>query len=220
MRKPRLLDLFCGAGGAAKGYQRAGFYVIGIDIAPQKHYCGDEFHQADALTYPLEGFDAIHASPPCQGYSAARHQIFAKTETYQLLLEPMRERLLASDIPWIMENVKGAPMGHYVELCATQFGLPMFRHRQFESSHLLWPPRACSHPRKLPPGYYTVFGKVIRTTRTKGKYANKHGAHLALEVMGIDWMTLSELSQAIPPAYTEWLGRQLFDVVCNLQGAA
>src|SRR3989304_4238301 len=108
MNKPKLLDLFCGAGGATKGYQRAGFYVVGVDNKPQPHYCGDEFHQADALTYPLAGFDAYHASPPCQAYSRLRHLPWLKNKNYPALIEKTRSILEASGKPWIIENVADA----------------------------------------------------------------------------------------------------------------
>ena len=101
----RLLDLFCGAGGAAKGYQRAGFYVVGVDIKPQPHYCGDEFHLADALTYPIEGFDAYHASPPCQGYSCMRNLPWNSKKEYPLLILPTHEMLEATGKPYVLENV-------------------------------------------------------------------------------------------------------------------
>ena len=112
----RLLDLFCGAGGAAMGYHRAGFEVVGIDIAPQPNY-PFEFVQADAMEFPLDGFDAIHASPPCQAYTALA------TGKHPRLIEPMRERLASSGVPWVIENVVGAPLRQPVLLCGSMFGL-------------------------------------------------------------------------------------------------
>ena len=133
--KPRLLDLFCSAVGATAGYMRAGFHVTGVDIKPQPRYCGDEFHQADALTFPLDGFDAIAASPPCQGYSVTRN-FTARTE-YPDLLGATRVRLERSGIPWVIENVPGAPMRADFKLCGCMFGLPRLRRvRWFEVS---WP---------------------------------------------------------------------------------
>lgn len=210
MSKPRLLDLFSGAGGAAKGYMDAGFYVVGVDIHPQPHYIGDEFHQADALTFPLDGFDVIHASPPCQGYSVAKNLPNSKGD-YPLLIGTVRERLLAAGKPWIIENVVGSPMGHFVMLCGTHFGLKVYRHRQFETSELIFSPGWCCHPRALLPGYYTVFGKSV----CGGKLHGRQKARVAdgRAAMGIDWMTIAELSQAIPPAYTEYIGRQLLSVL-------
>src|SRR5215472_5910436 len=107
MRRPLLLDLFCGAGGAAMGYHRAGFDVVGVDIAPQPRY-PFEFHQADAMTFPLDGFDAIHASPPCQDYSKAMRHL--ATVNYPRLIYPIRDRLRATARLWIIENVAGAPL--------------------------------------------------------------------------------------------------------------
>src|SRR5437016_1620015 len=101
--KPRLLDLFCGAGGATRGYQRAGFYVVGVDIVPQPHYCGDEFHQGDAMTMPLHGFDAIHASPPCQFYTIAKNNGSCRDAID--LVPRLLMRLREQPIPWIVENV-------------------------------------------------------------------------------------------------------------------
>src|SRR3990167_10972018 len=101
--KPRLLDLFCKAGGATKGYQQAGFYVVGVDIEPQPHYCGDEFYQADALTYPLEGFDAYHASPPCQRYSVMTNGRWQdRLPNHPDLIQPVSERLSATNKPYII----------------------------------------------------------------------------------------------------------------------
>lgn len=192
--KPRLLDLFCGAGGAAMGYYRAGFEVVGVDIKPQKHY-PFEFHQVDAMTYPLDGFDVIHASPPCQAFTLAR---VIHGNHHEDLLTPTRERLKSQATPWIIENVPNAPMNPSVILCGSYFGEPrLIRHRLFESSEDIFgllPP--CSHARET----ISVFGH--------GGHVY-HGVDNWREVMGIDWMNRDELSQAIPPAYTEFIGKQL-----------
>jgi DNA (cytosine-5)-methyltransferase 1 len=205
LAKPRLLDLFCGAGGAAKGYQRAGFYVVGVDIKLQPHYCGDEFIQADAMTYPLDGFDAIHASPPCQRYTALR-SVFDSTK-YADLIGATRFRLEMSGLLWVIENVVGAPLRRDLILCAAPFGLRAYRHRIFEMN---FPVEQPEHPKHLIPvnrrkknrrghwdagGFVTVVGDISR--------------YVGPEAMGIDWMTGNELSQAIPPAYTEYIGRWL-----------
>jgi DNA (cytosine-5)-methyltransferase 1 len=208
-RKPRLLDLFCGAGGCAKGYQQAGFYVVGIDIKPQKHYCGDEFHQADALEY-LEAhgreFDVIHASPPCQAYSTMKY--LPQAHEHPELVEPVRKMLLETGKPFIIENVPGAPLQNPVILCGSMFNLRssperyLRRHRLFESNILLM--RApCKH-RGLAVGVYGhgSAGHLGQRMRT----ANVAEARI---LMGIDWMNRDELAQAIPPAYTEFIGRQL-----------
>lgn len=214
----RLLDLFCKAGGAAEGYNRAGFdEIVGVDIEPQPHY-PFTFIQADAMTFPLDGFDAIHASPPCQAHSRGRH-IQRGRYQHVSLLESMRERLMAQRTPWIIENVSGAPMGHFVELCGTQFGLHVYRHRQFESSHLLMSPGNCHHPTALMDGYLCVWREGARG-RQVGKYGGQYERYphaAAAAAMGIDWMTVDELGEAIPPAYTEYLGRQLLDMLDMLE---
>ena len=213
-----LLDLFCGAGGATKGYQRAGFYVIGVDSQPQPRYCGDEFVQADALTFPLDRADAIHASPPCQAYGNLRSLNPAKD--YPRLIEPIRERLRAAGVPYVIENVPGAPLLEPVLLCGSMVGLPIRRHRLFECSFPVLRP-SCHHgverPR-FPVGLGSptnairkrrgevVLSKiafVYGSTRYAGDLADRKAA------MDIDWMTNRELTQAIPPAYTELLGYAL-----------
>jgi DNA (cytosine-5)-methyltransferase 1 len=207
----KLLDLFCGAGGAATGYHRAGFDVVGVDIRPQPRY-PFEFHQADALTFPLTGFDAIHASPPCQAFSSMRslHSV-----VHSDLVTPTRERLLGIGRPWVIENVPGAPMRPDVILCGTMFGLGVFRHRWFEMSE---PPAAlrppCVHGRIGDGRYFTVVGnghggKGHSLSRRIGDFGSRAQWR---EAMGIGWMTRHELTQAIPPAYTEWIGRQLLQV--------
>ena len=140
MTRPRLLDLFCGAGGAAMGYHRAGFDVVGVDINPQPHY-PFAFHQADALEYPLAGFDAIHASPPCQRFSTMT-QRWARSSSRPGPDEPTRSRLRESMLPYVIENVAGAPLVGPIRLCGSSFGLPVRRHRLFEMSSppLLVPP--------------------------------------------------------------------------------
>ena len=127
--RPRLLDLFCGAGGAAVGYHRAGFDVVGVDIKPQPHY-PFEFHQADALTYPLEGFDAIHASPPCQAYSATMRAT-GSADRHPDLLHVVQRRLTDHGGRWVVENVDGAPFDWAFALCGWGLGMPFHRHRFF-----------------------------------------------------------------------------------------
>lgn len=217
MSKPILLDLFCGAGGSARGYADAGFEVVGVDIAPQPHF-PYTFIQADALTFPLDGFDVIHASPPCQGYSRSRHVRSSRPDrrNHPMLLDEVRKRLNQSRLPWVMENVSEAPMPHFLMLCGTQFGLKVYRHRQFESNMLLFSPGPCRHPHELLPGYVCVYGNHVRG-RQVGRYGNNYTRYSVVvghEAMGIDWsMTQVELSQAIPPSYTHWIGRQLLDAL-------
>jgi DNA (cytosine-5)-methyltransferase 1 len=203
-RKPRLLDLFCGAGGAAMGYSRAGFEVVGVDIKPQPHY-PFEFHQADALEYVAEHgreFDAIHASPPCQAY-AITNNIWKKRDAYPMLIEPTRDLLVASGLPYVIENVPGAPLIDPVILCGDMFGLRVIRHRLFESSVFMLHPVHVKHTARASYGRTPKNGEHFTIS---GHFGDVAGGRKA---MGIDWMTRDELAQAIPPAYTEWIGAQL-----------
>jgi len=214
--KPRLLDLFCGAGGTAAGYQRAGFHVVGVDIAPQPRYVGDEFHQADALEFLADHgheFDAIHASPPCQGYSVLAKRT-GVGDRWPRLIEPLRDLLEASGRPWVIENVVGAPLRTPMMLCGTMFpGLRVLRHRLFESNVGLLAPGPCRKPHPL---CHTVdkrkrhYGQTDEWTdfvQVNGG-ANCSVA-AARDAMGIAWMTKSELNESIPPAYAEHVGGQL-----------
>lgn len=222
--KPRLLDLFCKAGGCTKGYQRAGFYVVGVDIEPQPNYCGDEFVQADALEvlaefewgYPQHWkdwrFAGVHASPPCQAYSrlAAMHPELRGD--YPMLIDAVREVLDKIGLPYVIENVEGAPLAdaptldgrNGLVLCGSMFGLGvergyLRRHRLFETTFSVGQP-ACSH-QGLAVGVYGHGGH-------SGKHRMLYRQE-ASEAMGIDWMTRDEMTQAIPPAYTEHIGSYL-----------
>jgi DNA (cytosine-5)-methyltransferase 1 len=216
----KLLDLFCGAGGAAMGYYRAGFdEIVGVDIKPQPRY-PFTFIQADAMTFPLDGFDAIHASPPCQGESIMRNLPWLRDKDYPMLIIPTRERLKEAGIPWVIENVQYArrsarkPNGMEAGwLCGVMFERTFYRHRLFESSFFWMQP---GHPRHI---------YQIRAARTLGgraraivfaprgsntlSHGRKSDVQRAAEAMGIDWMTGDELSQAIPPVYTEYIGGAL-----------
>ena len=217
---PRLLDLFCGAGGAAMGYHRAGFDVVGVDIAPQPRY-PFEFHQGDAMTWPLDGFDAIHASPPCQAYSIAT-PTWAKDD-HPRLIAPTRVRLVAAGVPYAIENVENArrEMLRTVRLCGSMFGLPIDRHRYFEvgPEPLMFAPAMCNHERYpvLVGAGTTNAGKLGpiapsgSTRRRSGRF--EWSAEETAIGMGIDWMTRKEMDEAIPPAYTEWLGTQLLRAI-------
>lgn len=203
----RLLDLFCGAGGAAEGYRRAGFEVVGVDNRPQPRY-PFEFHQADAMTYPLEGFDAIHASPPCQDHMRSPGP-WQQEHGTAWMLAATRARLEGQAAPWIIENVPGAAMRVDFKLCGCQFGLwRLGRERWFETSWHgfdLRPP--CHHPEPLIE-CYGGGGRALGTAaKAKGTTADRRRA------LGIDWMTRLEMSQALPPAYTEYLGLMLAEVV-------
>lgn len=219
-----LLDVMCGAGGTSKGYKEAGFFVIGVDKDPQPNYAGDIFIQADAfevldalLNEEAQFFGevfkpvAVHASPPCQGYSDLQKQ---NKRAYPLLIAPIRERLEKLGLPYVIENVEGAPLHEPIVLCGTMFpGLRVIRHRQFESNIELAAP--AGHPEH--PLVFTHdkrkahYGKLDQDTSfvqvTGGgnaTIANKRAA------MGIDWqVTNLEVNEAIPPAYTKWIGDQL-----------
>jgi DNA (cytosine-5)-methyltransferase 1 len=210
----RLLDLFSGAGGAAVGYARAGFEVVGVDIEPQPNY-PFEFHQADAMTFPLEGFDAIHASPPCQHYSQMSLCRPGLAETYPDLVAPCRARLSGLDVPWVMENVAGSPLEGYVQICGTGLGMKVQRHRWFESNVALWGVPCAHGINAWNPKYKHATGRNRRRVPVIGEWRIPKA--LQDEAMEIDWMTLPELSEAIPPRYTEHLGTQ---VLAHLEAAA
>jgi DNA (cytosine-5)-methyltransferase 1 len=184
----------------------AGFHVTGVGIAQQPRYAGDTFIQADALTFPLEGFNAIHASPPCQRYSRAQNAA-KNADAHPDLVGPIRERLIVSGVPWVMENVVGAPMVNPVTICGLSLGMKVKRHRLFESSHLFLVPPCPSHNQD----YYVIFGHECR--RSGSAAGRKNKIAVGREAMGISWMTRAELSEAIPPAYTEFIGRQLMAVI-------
>lgn len=202
--RPRLLDLFCGQGGAAMGYHRAGFEVVGVDISPQPRY-PFEFHQADALQFPMQGFDAIHASPPCQAHSQAQH---IRQNQHPDLIWPVRQRLRSSGLPWIIENVVNAPLLNPVMLCGTMFGLRTYRHRLFESNIALSVPAHPPHTAKV-----AKMGRRVADGEFMHVVGNFVGADLGREVMGMPWASRDGLREAIPPAYAEHLGAQLIRAV-------
>lgn len=207
--KLRLLDLFCGAGGAAVGYHRASFEVVGVDIKPQPNY-PFRFLQGDALEYLRDDIligdiahgrlDVIHASPPCQRWLGVPR---ALGEDYPDLIGPTRELLKSTGLPYVIENVPDAPLEDGFVLCGSTFGLPVVRHRRFE----VWPsiglvPSTCHQ------------GSYSRGTEHPGTYPFAHGAwrpawreHVLPVVW--PWMTLEESHDAIPPAYTEVIGAAL-----------
>lgn len=226
----RLLDLFCGAGGASKGYHRAGFDVVGIDIAPQPRYPFG-FHHDDAVscldrmvnanghatfTYPdgrtellgLADFDAIHASPPCQRYSTATG---ASRDRHPDLVAPVRA-LMAGRL-YVIENVAQAPLVDPVILCGSAFGLRVRRHRAFESSAPL-SGTGCHHSEQgRPVGVYGQHPDRRQHFRPNGTQRGTKATSLdhARRAMGIPWMTWPELAEAIPPAFTQWIGAQLME---------
>ena len=221
MARPRLLDLFCGAGGAAMGYYRAGFDVVGVDIKPQPHY-PFEFHQGDALDYLLangweiitEEFDAIHASPPCQFGTAYRRRPEHVKESPNLI--PQTRKLIAClgifGIPYVIEN-NYSNRTHLREpfmLCGSSFGLDVQRHRMFETPVPMLPP-PCDHAWQAPRFPQATNRANLRRTVEIGVWRIPLADQR--QAMGIDWMDLEELSEAIPPAYTEWIGAQLIRAI-------
>ena len=201
----RALDLFCGAGGASMGLHRAGFEVVGVDINPQPNY-PFEFHQGDALEFDTEGFDLVWASPPCQAFTAYKR---CKNVKPALNLIPhTREKLRFEWCSYVIENVPGAPLENPVRLCGSSFHLDVRRHRLFETNFDLHP-LECNHswqtPRFLPASNRTN----LRSTVEIGVW--RIPLKIQQKAMGIDWMNLKELSQAIPPAYSEYIGRQFLN---------
>jgi DNA (cytosine-5)-methyltransferase 1 len=226
--RPVILDAFCKAGGAGYGYWLAGFDVIGVDIEPQRHY-PFRFVQADAIealgSWDLSRFAALHASPPCQSYTAARTMWSQQGRVYPDLVDVTRAGLAASGRPWIMENVPGSPLEAHVVLCGSMFGRQLVndgelyqlrRHRLFEVAGFWTMTPQCQHRGRA----LGVHGNGGRQRKRRDRYGDQatHGEACAL--MGIEWMTTKELCQAIPPCYTEYLGRALLDEVAYAgQGA-
>jgi DNA (cytosine-5)-methyltransferase 1 len=211
MMRPRLLDLYCAAGGASMGFHRAGFDVVGVDIAPQPHY-PFEFHQGDAVEFLIERwreFDAVHASPPCFLNSTLKTRLPSE-HGHVDLIPRTRLYLRSTGLPYVIENVPGAALIDPIVLCGSMFGLGsgdyyLKRHRLFESNQELHLPGSCRHV-----GYAIGVhggGGVRRTTTVRGGYQGTKAERM--EAMGIDWMSYDELSLAIPPAYAEHIGHQL-----------
>lgn len=210
-QRPRLLDLCCGAGGAAMGYYRAGFEVVGVDIKPQKNY-PFEFHQIDALEVLRDAgktlvgwsrFVAIHASFPCQRHSQMSNCRPGLADTYDDLIAEGRELLEATGLPWVMENVPGSPLRADVTLCGQMFGLPLYRHRLFEAN---FPLIQLGHPDHVIPASSAGHWKPGTIISVSGHVAP---IKVARQAMGIDWTNREELAEAIPPAYTDYIGAQL-----------
>jgi DNA (cytosine-5)-methyltransferase 1 len=214
--KPRLLDLFCGEGGAAAGYADAGFEVVGVDHAPQPRY-PFEFHQGDAMTWPLDGFDVVHASPPCHDHSTLRTT--AGRDGTGWMLAATVERLTAwGDGLWVVENVASADMPRALVLCGSEFGLGavdkgrfrhLRRHRRFLSNVLLMGAGGCTCSGRLIGGVYGHGGAVPRPDGRRG--GHQLSVVPARQAMQMDWASMRGLSQAIPPAYTRFIGEQLMD---------
>jgi DNA (cytosine-5)-methyltransferase 1 len=228
-RKPRLLDLFCGVGGAAVGYHRAGFDVVGVDIRAQGRFPftfvhGDAMEAIgmgwEAFSAEHGPFDVIHASPPCQPFTRAGHLMRAQggRTSEPDLVEPTRRWLMLRGLPWVMENVHGSPLDG-VFLCGSSFGLGVRRHRIFESNVMLmgYP---CQHREQgKPVGLYGSMGDTVKgidraTGRAVVGGTTAADIPAAQQAIGIDWTSRwSELKLAIPPAFTEHIGRQLMAVI-------
>lgn len=256
MSKPRLLDLFCGAGGAAVGYYRAGFEVVGVDIVPQKNYpfpfilgdaldvlarmiSGEKIAARDGNEYGLDDFAAIHASPPCQFAS----QITPDKSRHENLIPATRKLLIDSGRHYVIENVMGA-RSHLrapFMVCGMPLGLKVYRHRWFESDVMVFGTPHYPHRDNTPraghglsdKGFISVTGGGNRTYTAQIKDSARRrgvlpgvsekgfvsitghisGVDYCRWAMGIDWMTGKELCQAIPPAFTEYVGRQLMDIL-------
>ena len=222
-RKPRLLDLFCCAGGAGKGYADAGFEVVGVDIDPQPNY-PFEFHQADAIEFVRDHgheFDAIHASPPCQTFSRTKT---LHSNEHPDLIKPTRDALVASGKPWVMENVVGAPLIDPIKLSGQHFnmtapdvdGVPLklVRNRLFESNILLRVPDSFHANKHIQTA--SIYGAGGGWTPRHRDNPDRRGGYIPhtdviKKLLGIDWMTKHEMSQSIPPVFTEWVGGQIID---------
>ena len=245
--KPKLLDLFCCAGGAGHGYEQAGFEVYSVDIDPQPRN-PHPFHQGDAVDVlrrliagekfaftsrdgasvelGIEDFAAVHASPPCQAFSAMKHMPDAKE--HPELIEPIRELLQKIDLPWAIENVVGAPLDGAIVLCGTMFdlgaaGFSLQRHRQFETNFDIEAPRECDHSKPT----IGIYGGHVRCRSTKfwrntgADFPGYDKRALAVEAMGgTAWMTMNQMSEAIPPAYSQYVGRHMFRLatIANAHG--
>lgn len=218
-QRPRLLDLFCGAGGATRGYQQAGFYVVGVDIADQPTYCGDEFIRADAVAFlysVLPGeFAAVHASPPCQAKTTMSNRWRGKggkADGHVNLIPATLDALQGLPVPWVVENVPGArcDLPNAFTLTGGMFGLRVHRPRLFTSNTLVFTPPAAKPPRDSVGVYGTAHDGRLLWRRADG--TEQHAASSLEEAraaMGMPWADWRGIAEAIPPAYTEFIGAQL-----------
>lgn len=221
MMKPRGLDLFCGAGGCSRGYADVGFEMTGVDLYPQPHY-PYRFVQADWAEYLAkhwQEYDFIHASPPCQAYSGMRRitlSRFGKAPEHPDLIAPVREALQETGKPFVIENVQNAPLNTQLVICGSAMGLPhLARHRHFESNLLLMSGPRCQHRRNE----YTIGIYGAKPDGRRVSYRQHRLVRVARSLdearaeMGIDWMDWAEITQAIPPAYTRFIGAQVMQAL-------
>ena len=215
--KPKALDLFCCAGGAARGLQMAGFEVYGVDIEPQPRYAGDYFVQGDALNPPFDlgAFDFIWASPPCQAFSVASavHSPDIRKQ-HPNPIPATRALLRSSGKAYCIENVVGAPLENPITLCGTMFGLKVYRHRLFETNYFMMVPAHPPHRERLPRA-----GRGPNANGWLSVAGHFPNVDAGRKAMGIEWMSRDELSQAIPPAYSEYIGRAAMQYI-NTKRAA
>jgi DNA (cytosine-5)-methyltransferase 1 len=206
--KYKLLDLYCGGGGAGFGYEQAGFEVTGVDIVNQPKHKG-RFIQYDAIEFlKLYGheYDAIHSSPPCQQYSMASMQFRLSGKKYFDLIEPTRNQLKETGKPYIIENVPGSPLNNPIVLCGSMFGMMTYRHRLFESNMELKSPE---HPEHI--ARSTKMGRKPKEDEFIQYVGHFSGVRLVQEMTGLHWLGQKELAQSIPPQYTKFIGMQLID---------
>lgn len=210
----KALDLFCGAGGASKGLSDAGFDITGVDIKKQPNY---PFHfiKSDALTYPLEGFDLIWASPPCQAYTILTRRN-KNADKWPRLIPEIRTRLQESDTLFVIENVVGAPLNNPILLCGTMFSyLRVLRHRLFEANfyipRLLHRTHPLAHTFDRRKYHYGTTDEMQDFVQVTG--GGNCSVHAARDAMKISWMNKKELNEAIPPAYSEYIGRIAYKIL-------
>ena len=210
MRKFKLLDLYCCAGGAGYGYEQAGFDVTGVDIEYQPKHRG-KFIQADAIEFlkvNYQNYDVIHASPPCQAYSTASMQFRTKGKRYDDLISITREILQKINKPYIIENVPGSPLLNPIVLCGAMFNMRTYRHRLFESNiKLISPP----HPEHIYPN--AKMGRKPKENEFIQYVGHFSGVNLVQEMTGLHWLGQKELAQSIPPAYTKFIGEQIIKIL-------
>jgi DNA (cytosine-5)-methyltransferase 1 len=217
------LDLFSGEGGSGWGYELAGIAMTGVDNRPMPRYRGSRFIQADAFEYLADHgheYDFIHASPPCQGYSRMRHLPWLKDRVYPLLIAPVRAAILPLGVPYVIENVEDARphMRDPIRLCGLSFGLRMYRHRMFESSLFMLEPPHEKHREVIFKGRLlnSRYSGSAGTTGILPDPAGHVATNDAKAVMGVEWMSRNGMTQAIPPAFTLWIGRQIVRALAEI----